>query len=93
MKLEAVHKSGKLVRVELEVEQGTIKSVKFTGDFFAYPEEAMEKLEERLRGSKVDPKLIEKVILEFFEKERIEIPMMSPEDFSYVVLKALGFVS
>ena len=39
---------GKLVRVRLREEQGLIRSVKITGDFFLIPEEVLGKLENML---------------------------------------------
>jgi len=44
---------GKLLRVILKYEGERIVSVKFAGDFFAYPEEAIESLEEKLAGVSV----------------------------------------
>ena len=39
---------GKLVRVRLRDEQGVIRSIKITGDFFLIPEESLGKLEKML---------------------------------------------
>jgi hypothetical protein len=54
MKLERLRSAdykapgGKLVRVRLKEEQGQIRSVKITGDFFLVPEESLGKLEKML---------------------------------------------
>lgn len=41
---------GKLLKVTVWSEGGTIKDVRISGDFFVHPEEAVESMEERLRG-------------------------------------------
>jgi lipoate---protein ligase len=41
---------GKLLTVDVDHEGDVIKSVRFTGDFFAHPEDAVERLEKRLQG-------------------------------------------
>src|SRR5205807_9884575 len=42
---------GKLVRVRLKEEQGLIRSIKITGDFFLVPEESLGKLEKMLEDA------------------------------------------
>jgi lipoate-protein ligase A len=41
---------GKLVRVDVEVENGTLRDVVVSGDFFLYPEEAFEGITRALQG-------------------------------------------
>lgn len=50
-----VFKSHKLIRVALEYDEvgNTINSIRIAGDFFLYPEEALEALEEDLIGTKL----------------------------------------
>ena len=58
-----VLKSGKLIKVFLSYDKNNIiNSIKITGDFFLYPEESLEKLEENLIGTKLDRNLIRKKI-------------------------------
>jgi lipoate-protein ligase A len=45
---------GKLLRAEVEHEEGIIKRVKLSGDFFLYPEEALEAIELDLQGATVE---------------------------------------
>jgi hypothetical protein len=45
---------GKLLKVSVEHEGGRIVWVNVTGDFFMHPEDAVERLEERLKGARVD---------------------------------------
>lgn len=44
---------GKLVRVEFEVADDRLTAVVVSGDFFLYPEEALEGITESLRGVSV----------------------------------------
>ena len=50
--LSYVYKSGKLLKIRLnyDEEQNCIKSIFITGDFFIYPEQALERLENNLIG-------------------------------------------
>lgn len=45
---------GKLVKVEVEHDWKSVARARITGDFFVHPEEALESLEESLRGCKLD---------------------------------------
>ena len=51
-----VYKSQKLIRIWLEYDEteNTINSITISGDFFLYPEEALETLETRLIGTKLE---------------------------------------
>ena len=49
----AIYKAGKLIRVKAKFNKDTIKSIKITGDFFLYPEEKIESIEQSLVGSKI----------------------------------------
>jgi len=45
---------GKLLRVELEGERGTVLRARVRGDFFAHPEESFEAAEAELGGTPLD---------------------------------------
>ena len=51
-----VFKSQKLIRIALEYDESenTINSITISGDFFLYPEEALEALEAHLIGTKLE---------------------------------------
>jgi lipoate-protein ligase A len=59
-----VYKSQKLIRVMLEYDESknTINSVTITGDFFLYPEEALDSLEADLIGTKLQRESLKQVI-------------------------------
>ena len=47
-------KGGKMIKVELEVVKNVIKRMVISGDFFAYPPEAIEEIERSVEGHVVD---------------------------------------
>ncbi len=47
----------KTLELEALVENGRLRDVVITGDFFAYPPEAVEELEEELRGCRLEEAL------------------------------------
>ncbi|PIQ77451.1 hypothetical protein COV82_04385 [Candidatus Peregrinibacteria bacterium CG11_big_fil_rev_8_21_14_0_20_46_8] len=61
---------GKLIKILLEEEGGSISSIQITGDFFIYPEENIEQLEHALRGCTRE----EKALTERLEKFQHESP-------------------
>ena len=59
-----VYKSQKLIRVMLEYDEieNTINWITIAGDFFLYPEEALETLEAGLIGTKLDRETLKQEI-------------------------------
>lgn len=82
---------GKLVAVDFEVEDDTLRDVRLTGDFFLYPEEALADLTAALEGLSVE--LSES---EIAEQVRVAIPRdaellgSSPEAIGAAVRRALA---
>ena len=76
-----IFKAQKLIKISLEYEEDsnqenirTISSIRITGDFFLYPEDSLENLEEHLKGTK-----LEKVQL----KEKIKDCLNNSEAFGF----------
>jgi hypothetical protein len=61
-----------------------------TGDFFAYPEEAIEKLENELKDSVISKDLLIKKISLIIEKYEIEFIGLNPEGLSEGILRCLN---
>ncbi len=80
---------GKLLRAKLEVEDGGIKYIQLTGDFFMEPETDLEELETQLIGLQTEPSLIEVKVKDFFTKKKTMIAGASAVDFAYVINQAL----
>lgn len=90
--LRAEHKAegGKLIKVQISVENKRISSIKITGDFFMYPEEAIEDLEKVLVGRVIDEKIITETIKRFIGEKGVTLLGASPEDFAKCIAKAGG---
>ena len=59
-----VYKSQKLIRIMLEYDEteNTINLITIAGDFFVYPEEALESLEASLIGTKLEKEILKQEI-------------------------------
>ncbi len=87
---QGIHKSkGGLIRSFVTIEKGIIKDITISGDFFLFPEEAIFKVLEQLKGTPANRGEIQKNIEETYEKENIQSPGTSPADFTESIMKAL----
>lgn len=78
---QRVHKApGGLIRATVETEQGRIVSAGFSGDFFFYPSDSLARLEEALAGVSLGQ--VRAVIEEYYSREDIESPGVTPEDLA-----------
>ncbi len=80
-------KGGKLLRCNLNVDNDIISSIKITGDFFMYPEEKIESLEEMLVGVKMDEESIREKMNEFFSSD-VQVVGADAEDFVKLIMSA-----
>lgn len=71
-----VYKAKKLIKISLKYmdDSNVITSIRITGDFFLYPEEALDQLESSLIGTKIDRHSI---------KETIENALQESEPFGF----------
>ncbi len=86
LKGELKVKGGKLVKCSLSVKDGVIEQIKFTGDFFMYPEEKIEELEKELRGIEFNEGKIKNAMTRFFKD--VEVLGACTDDFAAVVMNA-----
>ncbi len=87
---KGIHKSkGGLIRSSVTIENGRIKDITISGDFFLFPEEAIFKILEQLKGIPAERQDLQKNIEEIYEKENIQSPGTSPADFTESIMKAL----
>ena len=84
LKGELKVKGGKLIKCTLELDEEKIKRIKITGDFFMYPEDAIEKLEKSLQGIQFDEEEISKKVKEALKD--VELIGVAMEDFVDVIL-------
>jgi lipoate-protein ligase A len=88
--LSADHKGpgGKLVRVRLTEENGLIRSIQITGDFFLVPEESLGKLEKMLVDAPLQEKELHLLVDRFFHGTHAQSLGVSPDDFVKAILSA-----
>jgi lipoate-protein ligase A len=87
---QGIHKSkGGLIRSFVKAENGMIKEITISGDFFLFPEEAVFKMIEQLRGVQAEREKIQRNIEEIYERENIQSPGTAPSDFTESIMKAL----
>ena len=93
MKAKSVYKvpNGKLLKIFLDYNEkdNLIKSVSITGDFFAYPEEAIELMEYKLKDTVLDRNcLLEKIQL-IIKEHNIEFIGLNAEGLVDGILMCL----
>ena len=77
-----------LIRVEADVdEEGVLRGIVLSGDFFVYPEDAVIDVEARLVGLKGEES-IKRTLLEHFNKYVEYMPGVSVDDFIDTVVCA-----
>lgn len=92
LKAELKAKGGKLLKVECSVEDGVIREVRFTGDFFLTPEESIFRLEEALKGIPAREEDITRRVDAFFRMENVTLIGLQPAHFAEVIMLALKTV-
>ena len=79
---------GKLVRAKVELDGKKIRHLIITGDFFAYPEDLIELIENTLEGFEVDYKNIRDTIENTLKLGEATLIGVKPEDIAEVIVKA-----
>lgn len=74
---------GKLIKAKLIEEEGVIKEVRITGDFFAHPEEAIEELENFLRNTSLMK--VKENVKKFIEEKNVKLIGIKIEDIVEVI--------
>ncbi|MDH7517387.1 MAG: lipoate protein ligase C-terminal domain-containing protein [Candidatus Thermoplasmatota archaeon] len=80
--------NGKLLKIFLDYnnENGSINAISITGDFFAYPEEAMDILEDELKGVSLDRKCLLEKINSVIQKYGIQFIGLDAEGLTHGIL-------
>jgi lipoate---protein ligase len=90
MQSRSVYKvpQGKLLKVTLEYDPTTkvITDICITGDFFAYPEEAVEHLEEKLRNIRLERTELLRQISSLISEYHIEFIGLDAEALTHGIL-------
>jgi len=80
---------GKLLKCTLNVDSNVISSIKITGDFFMYPEEKIESLEQMLAGVKMDEESVREKMNDFFKTD-VQVVGADAEDFVKLIMRTLS---
>ena len=93
MQLKSVYKvpNGKLLKIFLDYDENKneITKVNITGDFFAYPEEAIDILEEKLRNIKLEKMVLFETIESVIKEDQIEFIGLNSEGLTDGILMCL----
>jgi len=81
-------KDGKLVKVQLAIENEKIKKIKIMGDFFLHPEEVIEDIEQALEGHTLDEQELSRLIKDVLTNKQAVSLGVSPEDFARCIMMA-----
>ncbi len=76
-------KDGKLLRLDINIEGKKIKKIKITGDFFVYPEEGIEDIENILCGKRI--KEVEEVLKKIQKEKKIKFIGFSMKDLVFAI--------
>jgi|SRR5215467_1538974 len=79
---------GKLLRIRLTEDQGQIRKVKITGDFFLIPEESLPKLEKMLEDTPIREKELRLLVDRFFRGTEAQALGITPNDLVNAILAA-----
>jgi lipoate---protein ligase len=85
--IESDHKAGKLIRVRAETKGDELVDIRITGDFFTIPKEAIFRLEDTLRGVRLEEGTLRSTVKKFYDSEKPEMPGVGPEDMVQALLK------
>jgi hypothetical protein len=77
-----------VIKVELLLSGDVISRISLSGDFFIYPEEALERLESSLTGVKVDLDNLMAAVKKFYQDTGAQTPLLTPEHWVEAILRA-----
>ena len=90
MRSQSVYKvpQGKLLKISVEYNKknDVIKNIWITGDFFAYPEEAIELMETKLRNTLMERSQLQETIRSIITKYHIQFIGVDPEGLTQAIL-------
>ena len=83
--------NGKLLKIFLEYDEKTnkINNINITGDFFAYPEEAIEIIENELKNMEIEKSVLIQKINYVIKKNNIKFIGLNAEGLTQGILMCL----
>lgn len=79
---------GKMVNAKVELRNGSITSVQFTGDFFLHPEELIAVIESSLIGKRLGEADLAQTIDHVLQEHNAQLIGASAQDFARVIMEA-----
>lgn len=76
---------GGLIRVTAVNENGNMRDVHISGDFFFFPSADLANLEQALDGLPAETSVITQAVTAFYQKHQVESPGVVPADFAIVL--------
>lgn len=90
MQSKSVYKvpNGKLLKISLQYDEksNSITKINITGDFFAYPEEAIESMENQLKNTLIDRDILLKKITSIINEYDIQFIGLDAEGLTQGIL-------
>ena len=80
--------NGKLLKIDLELQDSKIQKINLRGDFFMYPEEAITDLEDFLLGQSID-KNLSKLIDGFLAEKQVQVYGFTAQDLEDILMQQL----
>ncbi len=77
------YKAQKLLRLDVEIIDNIIKTIKITGDFFIHPEDKIEDIENLLKDLSVDQ--VASKLKEFIKKNNVQVIGFTPDDLQIAI--------
>jgi len=78
----------KLVHIDVEFTGNVIASVHLSGDFFIYPEEAVNDIEQSLHAMPANKEFLEQKIVELLKNKNIEMVGISASTIAQGIVEA-----
>ena len=79
--------NGKLLKITADIDETVLVSVQITGDFFVYPEESINQLEQLLRYQPLERDLLLYMIDAFFKQNSVELFGVTAEAISDAIMQ------
>ena len=79
-----------VIKVELELAGDKISRISLSGDFFMYPEDALEGLERALVGIEADRESLLAAVQKFYSSTGVQTPMVEPAHWVEAIMRAVG---
>lgn len=77
---------GGLIRATAVNDNGRLKDVHLSGDFFFFPANSLEKLEKALDEIQIESNKVLSLVSRFYQEQRVESPGVTPADFVQVLV-------